>query len=241
MKKIVALLLILFSCVSLNAYARSGGSLDISTSATEEYTPNAVEITFTVETKDKNAGVAAENNKKIANEAVEIIKKELNTSKGDTIKTRGYNVSPHYYYKDGKSIFEYYQVTNTFVVKLKDINKIGDIVNLALKNGVNEVSNLAFSLENSESYCTELMSKAAKSARTRANAIAKSMENRIVGVQNVSVSCSNENNYRSVPYRNYYMSAKADMAADESMGAGVPIEAGVLKINASFRGTFIMK
>ena len=240
MKKIIALLLILFSFIGLKTYAKSGGSLDISTNASEEYPPNVVEITFAVETKNKDASVASEENKKISNNAIEVIKKELNTSKGDTIKTKGFNVSPQYHYKDNQRIFDYYQVTNTFTVRLKDISKIGDITSLALKNGVNEVNNLYFSLDGSETYCTELMSRAAKSAKVRANAIAKAMDNKVVGIQNVSVSCSNESNYRSIPYRNYLMSAKAD-SMEQSAGASVPIEAGILKIQASFNGTFIMK
>lgn len=241
MKKIIALLLILCSSVGLNAYALSDSFLNINTTATEEYTPNVAEITFSVETKDKNASIATEKNKTISKNVMEILKKQIDTSNGDNIKTGNFNVSPQYYYKDGKSHFENYKVENTFMVKTKDITKIGDLISLALQNGVNEVRNLSFSLENTDTYCTELMGRAAKAAKVRANSIAKAMDSRIKGVKNVSVSCSSENNYGHAPYRNMYMSAKMMDSAAGAETSAVPIEAGILKLNATFNGSFLMK
>ncbi len=239
MKRTITLLLMFVFCLGTYVYAREGSSLNINTTAYEEYTPNVAEITLTVDTKNKNAAVAANENKRIANNAIEIIKKELDTQNGDGIKTRGYNVSPQYQYKDGKSILTGYKVTNSFTVKIKDVAKIGDIINLALNNGVNEVDSLNFSLEGAEQYCNELMARAAKSARERAEVVAKAMNNKIKGVQHASVSCSDQSHFNNVaPYR--MLNAKTMDSAGFAENA-VSVEAGSLKINASFNGTFLLK
>ena len=237
MKKLILILaLMLFYVSYANILSNDGGSLHIYTNAYQSYVPNTVEITFSIETEDKSAQIASDKNKEIANKALDAVKKHL-TDK-DMVRTSGFNVSAQYNWVNNKRTFENYRAINTFMVRLKDTSKLGDVINSAMQAGVTRVGDLNYSLEETDGYCTELISRAGKTAKERANTIAKTMGYRVTGLKNASTSCSVEGQSSYSRYNSVMMSAKS---MDSAEGVSVPAESGTLKINASFNGDFIIK
>ena len=121
MKKFLSLLAIL-AVFGANSYATEieKGTIVVNSKSQKEFTPNVAKIKFYIETQDKNLQIATDKNKQDSNHALEVIKKELDTTKGDTIQTINFNASPQYSYKNGTRTFLHYKVTNGFEVTLKN-------------------------------------------------------------------------------------------------------------------------
>lgn len=209
------------------------GTISVSSSATKEFAPNVAEVYFTVETADKDMQKAVGENKASTARAIDAIKKNIDPVKGEGIRTTSYSVYPQYNYVKDKQVFDKYKVSNTIVVKIKNIDNIGKIIGIATANGVNRVENLDFTLENYTQACNSLMSEAAQTSRTSAESIAKGLGLKIQGIKSINGSCRSENNSRPL-YKSYANTMEASATQDSS----VPVEAGKLKIYANINAQF---
>lgn len=212
----------------------------ISSSAKAEKTvsPDTVYVTFSVVTNDKNSETAVSLNNKKATQMINILKKSL--TEGETVKTNSYTLNPNYEYNNvtKKNMLKDYEVRNSVVLKLKDINKVGKIINIAVKNGANNVENLNFTLENTDGICNQLTAQAAQKAKKSAEALLSSLGMKIVSVSNISYNCSTSS---SRPYYgNDFMSIKA-ASGTESDSTPVTIEAGEIKIITNVTINFNIK
>lgn len=213
---------------------QEAGFINVSTTAEEEYSPDIAKVTFSVRTEDKEATAASEKNKEIATKVINELKKSIDEGKKERIRTTGFSVNSEYSYKDGKRIFERYVVENTVEVTVRDMSKVGKIINNGIKNGANSVSNLVYMLDKNDAVCDELISTAARAAQTRAEMLAKTMNGKVAGVKEISASCSgNQGNYRSFSV----MYAKG-MANDAMSESAMPTEEGTIKLRANFNGRF---
>lgn len=209
------------------------GTISVSSNLIKEFAPNVAEVYFTVETTDKDMQKAISENKTSTTKAIEAVKKNIDTSRGEDIRTTSYNVYPQYVYVKDKQVFDKYKVSNTIVVKLKNIDNIGKIIAIATAHGVNRVENLNFTLENYTQTCNSLMSEAAQTSRTSAESIAKGLGLKIQGIKSINGSCRSENNTRTL-----YKSVLGNSEAAMTMDAAVPIEPGKLKIYANINAQF---
>ncbi|MBE7705839.1 MAG: DUF541 domain-containing protein [Cyanobacteria bacterium SIG30] len=236
-KTLLALLFsIILSSSCFAAVVNDKGIIGITTNAYEEYSPNVVEISFGVETQDKNSTVASNKNKEITKKVLTEVKKYLKTEAGDNIKTIGFNVYAQYNYNNGKKTFKHYSATNSFKVKLKDITKVGDVINAAVEAGVTNVNNLSYSLENTDAHCTELIGKAGLVAKERADKVAKTLGYKVSGIKNAITGCSTEQNLTTA--RPYLLK---NSASSDSQEISVPTEAGSVKIYANFNADFYLQ
>lgn len=99
---------------------------------------------------------------------------ELGIDRSD-IQTAFYNVTPRYDYIQGKQVFRGYEVTNAITVKVENINSVGVVIDTAIKNGANGISQLQFKLENEDAYYNEALQLALQNAHGKAIAIAMSL------------------------------------------------------------------
>lgn len=216
------------------------GYVSVFAEASEEAVPNMAKITLSVETSDKDIAKATEANKTAANNSINAVKKLLDTSKGESVKTLAFNVSPEYKYKDGTRIFVQYTARNSYEVKIKDVSKLGKIISTALSNGANVVSNLTYSLDANEEACNSLIKKASGLARTKADIAASALGTSITGVKYANTQCST-NSYNMPRYNLALKSAGNAMAAEDSIDAGVPTEGGTIKFRATVDASFFVK
>ena len=82
----------------------------------------------------------------------------------DELKTIDYRVEPKYVYEDGKQNFQGYRVSNMMNISTKNIRDIGRIVDTAVNNGANSVTNIQFSIVDSTSLYQSALIQASKDA-----------------------------------------------------------------------------
>ena len=232
------------AATSVNAAEDTRGYVTVATSANTEVSPDVVEINISVKTKDsKSLQKATAENKEISDKVYNAIKGMIDTTKGDYVKTSDFNATPVYRYTNSKQIFDRYEVSNSVIVKTKNIAQAGDIIDKAISLGATNVNDLVFSISNYDNQCNDLIAVAAKKARTRGDIMAKSAGSYITGIKSMNASCSTSQN-RPVQYRlmakNVALSAgSADAAAPEM--SSTPIQGGTIKIYANLNTSFFVK
>ncbi|TGR94341.1 DUF541 domain-containing protein, partial [bacterium M00.F.Ca.ET.191.01.1.1] len=93
------------------------------------------------------------------------------------LQTGGIQINPRYNYTnkpDGSQEAELvaYQVTNTLSVRIRDIDKTGDILDKAVSLGVNQGGGITFSNEDPSAAVTEARKKAVADAMAKAKTLA---------------------------------------------------------------------
>lgn len=240
---LLAAALVVFALVSLGSVyaatpADDAGVHVIQTSATGEVTaaPDLGEVSLAVQTQNADPKVAQQENA-VAMGKVQDALIASGIAKED-LRTTGYNIYP--VYEDTGNIFgrnnvKLYQVTNTLLVTIHDITRSGDIIDIAVANGVNQVNSLTFSLspEREQFYRNQAITQAIGMTRADADTAAAAIGVNITGVKEVSIGSF------SPPI--FY----ADTANAKSMTAGAgmtptPIQAGELKVTASVSVTYLI-
>ena len=221
-------------CSGLYAVAENG-YIDVYLTKTREVVPNKAEIVIGVETSNKSAKIASDENKKISNNIQLKIKTLIKEDKGDYIKTSNYSLSPRTIYKDGKSIFDKYVAVNTITVYTKDLNAVSKIVDTAVANGATNINDLNFSISDYDDVCTEMMADLAGKAKARAEKLIAPTGSKVKGVKSMDANFSAQGNYPRVMYSMNKM--EAGSAAMDS----TPIQKGKVKLNASVNASFFIK
>lgn len=150
------------------------------------------------------------------------------------LQTAGIQISPRYNYTnkpDGGQDAELvaYQVTNTLSVRLRDIDKAGEILDKAVTLGVNQGGNITFSNEDPAATLTEARKKAVADAIVKAKTLAEA-----AGVNLGRVLEISDQNTRPSPMP---IQAKAFDAA----GAAAPVQAGENSYAVQVTVTFELK
>lgn len=91
------------------------------------------------------------------------------------IKTTGYSINPLYDYKEGERIFRGYEVRQSLEVKIRDIDKAGEILAGVTSAGINQVGQLFFTVENPDNIRAEVRKQAIDNAKSKARALAKDL------------------------------------------------------------------
>lgn len=214
------------------------GFVSVNASANKEMASDVAEISIEIQTFDsKSMQKATTENKQISDKVYAAMKSMINTANGDFVKTADFNASPIYNYTNSKKVFDKYQVSNSIIVRTKNINDVGAIIDKALELGATNISNLNFTVSNYDAQCDELLSQATQKAKSQAEVIAKSVYSSVTGIKSISASCSTSNSSARVHYNLYNAKAEGAMAAD----AATPIESGTVKIYANVNTSFYVK
>jgi len=212
------------------------GTVSVNINKYIELAPDVAEITFAVKTTNpKNMQKAVDDNKVIMDNAVKTLETMINKQNGDYIKTANYNAAPVYYYKDSKQVFNGYEVTNKIIVHTKSLDILGKMIDSGINAGVNNVSNLTFSLQNYDAQCNKLIASATKDAKQRANVIAQALSESIVGVKIIDTSCSTNSSYAP----RQYMSKNA--MSDSIAETATNINVGNINLNVNVNASFYVK
>ncbi len=227
MKKFFALALGIGFCVtSLAAADENKPTRTIVVTGTAEISvaPDICYMSFTVETKDKSAIKAYNENNEIMNKVNAAVKalgieaKDLNTSE--------FSIIPQYYYdeKSSKNLFDGYLVHNTLNVKVRELSKVGKILDAAVNSGATMVQGVSFTVENPKKYNVELREQAIKAAYAKASQMATLTGLKLA--KPISISEAEPNNYYQ-----YYAQANVMSSMYRDGGESSPsIEAGEFKV-----------
>ncbi|MHB8904323.1 MAG: SIMPL domain-containing protein, partial [Patescibacteria group bacterium] len=90
------------------------------------------------------------------------------------IKTSNYNLSPVYNYTNDKGQeLVGYEVTQTLTLKIRDLNKIGDIISKTTEQGANQIGNISFTIDDEFALKNQARELAITKAKEKAQLIAK--------------------------------------------------------------------
>lgn len=198
------------------------GTIRVMGEATLTAKPDLAELDVGVVSEASTAEAAAADNARKMEKLVTALRKEVGA--GGDVATVGYMVTqrmadpkPH----ETRPVIAAYVVTNVVRARIPDVKAAGRVVDVALKQGANEVQRLIFTLKNPDPIQAEALKAAAAKARVRATALASALGLRLGNV----VSVSDGDSQRPVPFREV-----SRMAFDK---AATPIEANDLEVQAS--------
>lgn len=147
------------------------------------------------------------------------------------IQTTAYNVYPAYDWNNGKQTLRGYSVSQNVHVKVRDLEKVGDIIGTAGGLGANQIGGINFSVDEPEALRAQARLKAIENAKEKADALSRSADVRLVRVVNFQESY---NTPGPVPY---YDKMALGMGGAEAVPAPA-VEAGSNEINANVTLTY---
>jgi uncharacterized protein YggE len=200
------------------------GTIRVVGEATVTAKPDVAEMDVGVVSEAKTAEAASADNARKMEKVMAALKKEVGA--GGEVKTVGYMVSQRYNEpkpNERQGTIAAYVVTNVVRARIPDVKNAGRVVDVALKQGANEVQRLIFTLKNPEPVQAEALKAAAAKARTRAAALAAALGLKLGNVLSVS---DGDFSARPAPFSE--MRAKVTSA-----DVNTPIEAGELEVPAT--------
>ena len=99
------------------------------------------------------------------------------------------------YYPNGKQVLTGYDITSTLTVKMRDLSKVGDIIQAATTAGANQAGSLQFTIDNPDTLQAQARQQAIDKAKAQAQVLAKQL-----GVRLVRITSFSENNSRPIVY-----------------------------------------
>jgi uncharacterized protein len=100
----------------------------------------------------------------------------------DAIRTRAYDLQPQFDYKDGRQTLRGYLARNSVEVRLDDIARVGEVIDVAVTSGATNVGGIRFDLKDREAVEREALRRAVADARARADAAASGAGMTVTGV-----------------------------------------------------------
>ncbi len=154
--------------------------------------------------------------------------------KREDIQTSGINLAMDYEYgTDGRQPrFIGYQVSNTVSVKVRQIDKLGAILDSVVSQGANNLSGPSFSIDDDSAAQREARDKAMKRAEAQAMDYA-----RRVGFTGVQVLAVSEAIYNASPFGGAEMKV---MASRDMAAAAPPVEGGQVGTSVTVNVTYQM-
>lgn len=182
--------------------------------------PNVATIKLGVETQDEELTTAQQTNAQTLDQVIEsLIKIGIPE---ENIQTVDYFIFPQYDYIDGKQQFRGYEVTHLINVTIEDLEQTGEVIDTAVANGANRVSNISFTVQDPQSYYQEALASALKNANSKAQTIAQTM-NLQIDMTPISID-------EQLPPS---QATPQTMVKSEAFGAtSTPVQPGQLEISA---------
>lgn len=186
------LIVVLLSICPLSI-AESLQTITVTGSASVSVKADYATINFGVVTYDADVSIAATKNAQNANSL--ILALEENGIKKDDITTDYFSVNTIYdydYAAEGQRI-KGYQVDNTISVKIHDIEKIGIVIDTAIKSGANNCNGISFGSSQENAAYDKSLALAVEDAERKANIIADVSNMRIISIGSISEEAQNYN------------------------------------------------
>lgn len=129
--------------------------------------PDVGVIDLSIVTQSATSKTAQDDNSRKSKTVTDFLKKQ-GIDDAD-IKTVNYNIYPQYDYSSGKSTVTGYQVTQTIEVKVRDLTKVGDILNGVVAAGANQIGQVQFTVDDPQKLQDEARMKAIEDAKSKAS------------------------------------------------------------------------
>ncbi len=141
----------------------------------------------------------------------------------DALRTVGYSVAPEFDFVSGRRVLRGYVARNSIEVRLDDLNRVGEILDLAAASGATSVGDVRFDLKDRQAAEREALALAVAGAKARAEAIAAAAGRSIVTIWRIVDEGSSAPGPRPV-----FRAAVAEVAGAPQ----TPISAGDIEVRA---------
>jgi len=136
--------------------------------------PDIGQVNISVFREASTAAAAQEQATTASNKVVEFLK--ANGVEEKDIKTTNYTVQPVYdYLQDRGRILRGWEVRQGFSVKVRNLDKVGDILAGATENGANDISGLTFTIDEPDELQAQAREEAITDAKERAQKLADNL------------------------------------------------------------------
>lgn len=140
--------------------------------------PDYAHLYLAVVENGESASEATQRNN-AAMEKVFALLDSLGISKDD-YHTTSFNVWPRYDYSSAGYEVRTFHVENQIIVKVRDIEKVGEIIASALDNGVNNINQIVYGVEDTSEAYADALKLAVESAREKAQVLAEASGQEII-------------------------------------------------------------
>ncbi|CAN7396929.1 SIMPL domain-containing protein [Neorhizobium sp. LjRoot104] len=124
-----------------------------------------------------------------------------------------------------------YEVSNTLTLKVRDLQKLGGLIDRSVKLGVNQGGQIAFTNDKPDEVMTEARKKAVAEALAKARTLTEAAGVKLGRILEIS-----ENSMRPVPQQMMRMAMAKDMAAE-----AVPVAGGENTYTVTVNVTFALE
>lgn len=202
---------------------RPASSIEVTGEAEVEVAPDLAMLEFGVRTQAETAARAARDNAERTQAVLAALRKAVGA--GTQIQTGSYTVRPNYSpppRDGGPAQVTGYVATNTLQLKTGELARIGELIDIAIRAGANQVQRVAYSLRDPGAPRREALQNAASAARAKADTLAASLGLKVTGFH--SLVEQDVGDFRPL------MAQGAAFARAEA--AATPIEPGLLTVRA---------
>jgi uncharacterized protein YggE len=141
------------------------------------------------------------------------------------VRTSLLSVQPRYDYRDGRPpTLTGYEMANVVEVTIRDLDRLGDVVDGALKAGATSMDSLSFRVADPAPAEREARIQAMSAARARADVLAEAAGLGITGVSDIAEGLAGR---PPMPF------GKAERMSLMAADASTPVEAGSLEVEVS--------
>jgi uncharacterized protein len=226
------------SCITMTACAQNasptlaasaGGTLlSVSAQAEASRVPDVASLSTGVVSQAADANAALRANADQMSKVMASIKAAGIAEKD--IQTSGINVNPQYKYTDNQPPkITGYEASNTVSIKVREIGKLGKVLDALVASGANQVNGPSFEIDQPEAVYDEARRAALAKAQYRAKMYAKSLDMKVKRI----VSISEGGGFQ--PPRPMMMMAKAE-AFDRAQSS--PVSPGETTLTANLDVVF---
>jgi uncharacterized protein YggE len=195
-------------------------------------TPDQAWVTLATESRSKNPKEAQSQNAA----AMSAVQQKLAAAglPKDAIRTIAYDLQLESDWVNGRQVPRGYVARNLIEVRLDDITRVGEVVDLAVTSGANSVQGVRFDLKNRQTHEREALRRATADARGRAEAAASGAGTSIDRIVRIE-----EPGMRPTPPPMPMMMERMAVGAEQR--PQTPVIAGEIEIRASVVITATLK
>jgi hypothetical protein len=165
--------------------AERGTLLSISAEAHASRAPDVATISAGVVTQSPDANTALRANA-VQMDKVMAAVRAAGIAERD-VQTAGISINPQYRYAENQApAITGYQASNTVSVKVRDIAKLGKVLDALVANGANQINGPSFEIDQPEAVYDEARRAALKKAQARAELYAAALGKRVKRIVSVA-------------------------------------------------------
>ncbi len=186
--------------------------------------PDRVSVILGVQTENMQLEAAqSENTQRITSVIAAII--SLGVNRND-IRTQTYQIQPQYDYVNGEQVFRGYRVVHELKVEIDNARDVGKIIDVAVRAGANEVSNISFYVSKPQQYYEMALNMAIGNAISKAESIGRRI-NVYVNPTPIKITEKALQDITPLPY-----------VSMQAASGTTPVQPGLIEITAQIESTF---